>query len=400
VASRVLAMVIAAVALAGLAGCASGPVERPGTGIKLARSAEPDDIRAAIRRGAQFLVRYQNPDGSWGTARRTKGLNIYAPVPGAHHSFRVAVTALCVMALIEADLGDPAATDALDRGERYLLVELPKVRRDAPQCLYNVWTHAYGIRALVRMLAREPDDEKRRALIRRRITQQVDFLRRFESINGGWGYYDYTAKTQRPTAYSMSFTTATVLIALYEASRAGVDVPKQLVARGIDALKRQRNPDSTYLYSDRQMYYRGRNISRPGGSLGRSQACNLALRLWGDERVTDAVLSEWLTRLIDRNGWLSRARKMPIPHESWYQVSGYFFYYGHFYAAGCIEVIPPAGRPGHQRALARVLLALQETDGSWWDYPLYDYHQGYGTAMAMLALTGCLPADPEETRGH
>ena len=59
-------------------------------------------------------------------ARRTKGLNIYAPVPGAHHAFRVAVTALCVMALIEADLADPAAAGALARGEAYLLAELPQ----------------------------------------------------------------------------------------------------------------------------------------------------------------------------------------------------------------------------------------------------------------------------------
>jgi hypothetical protein len=35
---------------------------------------------------------------------------------------------------------------------------------------------------------------------------------------------------------------------------------------------------------------------------------------------------------------------------------------------------------------ARVLLPLQEKDGSWWDFPLYDYHQQYGTAFAVMAL--------------
>ena len=384
---------------AGLAGCASGPVYRPGTGVKLARSAEPEDIDAALRRGARFLVGYQNKDGSWGTARRTKRLNIYAPVPGAHHSFRVGGTALCVMALIETDLPDAPAA-ALNRGEAYLLAELPKVRRDAAGCLYNNWTHAYGIRALVCMLARRPADDKRCAEIRRQIAQQVDFLKRFECLNGGWGYYDRNAKTQRTTAYSMSFMTATVLIALHEARGAGIDVPKQMVSRGLDALKRQRKPDMTYLYSAPFWRAPMRDINRPGGSLGRSQPCNLALRLWGDKRITDAVLSEWLTRLCDRNGWLSRARKMPVPHESWFHVSGYFFYYGHFYAAGCIEALRPASRPPHRRDLARVLLALQETDGSWWDYPLYDYHQGWGTAMAMMALKRCRPADPEETHGN
>ena len=36
-----------------------------------------------------------------------------------------------------------------------------------------------------------------------------------------------------------------------------------------------------------------------------------------------------------------------------------------------------------------VLLALQEKDGSWWDYPLYDYHQPYGTAFALMSLQRC-----------
>src|SRR5207244_10444637 len=121
-------------------------------------------------------------------------------------------------------------------------------------------------------------------------------------------------------------------------------------------------------------------INRPGGSLGRSQACNVALRLWGDKAVTDGVMNEWLTRLFARNGWLDMGRKRPIPHESHFQVAGYFFYYGHYYAAHCIDELPPARRPPQRAQLATRLLGLQEKDGSWWDFPLYDYHQPYVTS--------------------
>ena len=34
-------------------------------------------------------------------------------------------------------------------------------------------------------------------------------------------------------------------------------------------------------------------------------------------------------------------------------------------------------------------MGLQEKDGSWWDFPLYDYHQQYGTAMAIMSLHRC-----------
>jgi hypothetical protein len=130
-------------------------------------------------------------------------------------------------------------------------------------------------------------------------------------------------------------------------------------------------------------------INRPGGSLGRSQACNLALRLFDQPDITDEVITVWLDRLFARNLWLDIGRKRPVPHESYFLVAGYFFYYGHYYAAHCIEQLPPSEQAPHQRQLARILLKLQERDGSWWDYPFYDYHQQYGTSMAVMSLVRC-----------
>ena len=131
------------------------------------------------------------------------------------------------------------------------------------------------------------------------------------------------------------------------------------------------------------------SINRPGGSLGRSQSCNIALRLWGDERITDQVLKTWLDRLFARNNWLGMGRKRPIPHESWFAVAGFFFYFGHYYASRCIEQLSENEQPFYQDHLAAGLMRLQEKDGFWWDYPFYDYHQQYGTAFALMSLQRC-----------
>ena len=77
--------------------------------------------------------------------------------------------------------------------------------------------------------------------------------------------------------------------------------------------------------------------------------------------LTDEVLKTWLDRLVVRNGWLDIGRKRPIPHESWFQVAGYFFYYGHYYAARCVELLPPEERRPYQDHLAMLLTALQST---------------------------------------
>ncbi|MFM7244414.1 MAG: hypothetical protein ACKO40_09625 [Planctomycetaceae bacterium] len=297
------------------------------------------EIDAAVARGREFLVRCQNTDGSFGSAERTKDLNIMAGV-GSHFGFRAATTALAVQGLIEEDDGSPAVAAAIDRGERWLLERLPDVRRDDPTMIYNVWAHAYGIQTLVAMHGRRPDDSARRDRIVSLIHGQIEKLGRYESAQGGWGYYDFTAGTQRPASSSTSFVNATVLIALHDATTIGVAPPEKLVRRAVEATEAQMLPDFSYLYGSYLKWQPRRAVNRPGGSLGRSQACNLALRLWGDERITDTVLEEWVDRLIVRNGWLELGRKRPIPHESFFQVAGYFYFYGHYYAARVLEVLP------------------------------------------------------------
>jgi hypothetical protein len=350
---------------------------------------DPAKIESSIARGVRFLLADQNADGSWGTAERTKDLNIYAPVPGAHQAFRAAVTALCVSALIET--GDKASPvqSAIDRGQTWLLENLPKVRRNSPDALYNVWAHGYGIQALVRLDRRRPDDPQLHERIKSLIAGQIDLLERYASVDGGWGYYDFRVRAKQPSSSSTSFMNAAVLIALKEAQGLGVDVPRKLSDRAIAATLRQRKPDGSYLYGEYLKWQPMDPINRPGGSLGRSQACNVALRLWGDERITEEVFVRWLDQLFARNLWLDLGRKRPMPHSSFYAVAGYFYYFGHYYAALAIEQLPQRQRGRHFDQLVARLLPLQEKDGSWWDYPLYNYHQQYGTAFALMGLVRC-----------
>ena len=103
------------------------------------------------------------------------------------------------------------------------------------------------------------------------------------------------------------------------------------------------------------------------------------------------MVAEWLDRLFARDMWLDLARKRPVPHDSYYSVAGYFYYFGHYYAALAIDELPLEERGPHFDQLAARLLPLQEKDGSWWDYPLYNYHQQYGTAFVLMAQARSRP---------
>jgi hypothetical protein len=345
-------------------------------------------IDKAIRRGVDFLLTNQNKSGSWGTPGLRGGVEIYAPVPGAHQAFESAVTAMAISALIEVGGDRSEVRAALERAEPWLMENLPKVRRATPDALYNIWSYIYGIQAFVRMSRRSEDPERRKKLAEL-ISGQIDLLRRYESVDDGWGYYDFRIGAKRPATDSTSFMTAAALVALREAKNLGVPVPDKLVKGAVESIHRQLLPDYSYIYGEYLKWYPRMPINRPGGSLGRSQACNLALRLWGDRKITDEIMKNWLDRLFSRNGWLDLGRKRPIPHESFFQVAGYFFYFGHYYAGLELAFLPEADRPFYQDQLATVILRLQSEDGSWWDYPLYDYHQQYGTAFALMTLRSC-----------
>ncbi len=353
-----------------------------------AESVPAAELEAAMARGVAYLLESQNRDGSWGSPRWTGGVD-QDPVPGAFHSFTVAVTAMCLEALLGA--GDsPPVRQAVDRAETYLFEQLPKLRRADPGNTPNIWGYCYGIQTLVELHRRAPHDQQRRRRIEDLIRLQLDGLKRFETVHGGWFYY--ASGFQRPMAPSCSFVNAAVLVALHRAKGLGLELDSRVLDRAIQTTKDQRLPDSSFLYARESPLDKAgaaHPINRPAGSLGRSQACNLALRLWGDARITDEVLEEWLNRLVTRHGWLDMGRGRPIPHESFASVSGYFFYFGHYYGGLCIGQLPEASRPFYQDHLARLVLPLQQKDGSWFDYPMYSYHKAYGTAFALMTLQCC-----------
>lgn len=351
----------------------------------------PEKLAQSIHRGVDFLIESQNPNGSWGGPQKTKGLNIYAPVPGAHHAFRAGASGLALAGLIDCRDDRPETLRAIQLGGKWMEEHLPKLRRANQTTTYNVWGHAYGLRALTR-LYQIAETEERRDHWRQLAQEQIDLLNRYEDLKGGWGYLDIYdgLTTRKPTGLPTSFTTATVLLAMHEARETmQAKLDPRIIKRGLAFLERQRTPDNSYVYSDPHRRVPRRPINRPAGSLARSQACNAALRAFDAEPITNEVLETWATRFIDREGFLSIGRKRPVPHETHFAISGYFYYYGIFYFTESADFLPPDRQPHHAKQLAAFIIHRQEKDGSWWDYPLYDYHQPYGTGYTLLAAAWC-----------
>lgn len=372
-----------------------------------------EKLDAAVLHGVQFLLKSQNRDGSWGLPIHTKRLNIYAP-DVAHTAYRSGTTALALESLLRVErllqespknrvLPELAAllpeiSASIDRCEVWMFDFMPKLKRSAQDCLYNNWGHAYGMSTFRLMYERKFPQKplkptelaERQERIREAIRYQIKMLESDECAKGGWCYYDREYSAEHPTASTLCFVTGTVLVSLADARECGVEIPEKLIKRGIASIIRQRRPNGSFAYGE-YTANRARAINHSAASLGRSQVCHLAMGLWGDTQyATQQEYKDWLNRLTARIGWLDIGRKRPVPHESWFQVAGYFYYYAHYYAARVIdELDDPEAQKVFANHLTAILLELQETDGSWWDYPLYDYHPYYGTGMAISTLIRC-----------
>ena len=346
-----------------------------------------DRIGVAKKKARTFLINSQLPNGAWGDATKTKGLNIYAPGPKAHLAFQTACTSLCVMSLA-AEHEQKGVKTALRRGTSYLLKNSPFVVRASGQWVGNIWSHAYMIQAFLKMRKVFP---ARQEEIDQAIKLQIKRLDSYAYLNGGWGYYNFRninglqIITKTPTGESASFITGTCLLALYKAQQAGFDVSKPLVSKAITNLSKQLNPDTTFLYSEDYKLYPKARISKEGGSAARTPNGLLALYRWKNQKVKKGTLDKGMNLFVRFERWLDLGRKKPVPHESYFGVAGYFYYFGHYYASECL-LESDFKQKERAKILANIIVSKQETNGSWFDYPLYNYGHFYGTGYALLCL--------------
>lgn len=382
--------------LVAIAGCALKPAsERVESGsnsgsspVSSGGSSSDAAVSETLSRGIAWLVANQNDDGSWGSFESARPSEIFLGTVASHRAFKDATSALATMALVPAATrGDRSAQSALERGAAYLVSTQPSLRATG-DTFYNVWTHTYLTQAAARLLASgllpssEPD-------LRRLLEREVGLLAATQAADGGWGYYDFNHAAAVPSGdMTTSFNTASALLALREAAAAGVGFPAPRLDDAVSVVERLRLPSGAYIYGTYAMFRQTANFNLVEGSLARSQPCNLALHLEGD-RVSLAGIESGLEAMRRDHKYLQIGQGRPRPHEAYYQNSGYYYLYGHWYAAENAGLLAASPRREYTAWLEGVLAGIQNPDGSWLDFPMYGYGHPYGTSFGVLALERC-----------
>lgn len=358
--------------------------------------------RAGLDKALEYLLAQQEEDGAFGHWRFSSSPDDKNwMVPEQHYAFQVACTGITCVTLM--DLGDLLSEEgekALERALDNICIQ-GRRKRIANWDTDNLWGYVYVLEAVARALA-EPEPrfgEERRQRLRKLGEDLIVILGNYQSPDGGWAYYDDPPYTRRPT-WGTSFVTASLLLIFEQCEEVGLAVPDQMQERGLRALRRTRLPNGAYDYniapiqSTRNLL----SINQIKGSLCRIQVGNLALRRLGEPgEVTDQNIVTGLEQLIRHHKFISLSRGRIYPHEAYYANSGYFFFYGHYYASDVIRQLPWNLREQWWPVICQKILETQEADGSMWDYAFFTYHRIYGTAWSISVLAKAL-ADGEEMK--
>jgi hypothetical protein len=301
---------------------------------------------ASIARALEFLKKSQDPDGAWKSGGFGKATS---------------VTSLAVMAYLAAGHvpGEPGPyRDTVERGIRYVLAN-QKVNGMLVSNTSHGPMYCHGISTLMlaEVAGMTPDpamsDEVRAALARAvGLILKAQELHKDPENEGGWRYQP----TSRDSDISV---TGWQVMALRAAKEAGCNVPSAHIDRAIDYLKRCAARQGGFGYQPGQ----APNNPRTGTGI-------LALEICGAHHTPEALAgAEYLLKHPPR--WSSE-----------------YFFYEVYYCPQAMSQVGEKHFQAYYPKLEAILLAHQESDGSWLSGDGNDRSGGrnYCTAMAVLAL--------------
>ena len=322
--------------------------------------------REAADRGLQYLVSTQRKDGSWTGDVGYKLNNGYEV--WNHNSGHLGVTALAGMAFL-AGGHVPGRGPYGQNVERAVDFVLSSVRDDGyiTRNETRMYSHAFATLFLAEVYGMDDRDNVRPVL-----QKAVDLIVASQNSQGGWRYTPHSADADMSVA-------ACQVMALRAARNIGIQVPRSTIDRAVKYVK-----DSAVREGDPAPY---RWVPDPPGSF-RYQPSYEARASWPLTAAGITILTNagvYADTDLENGLRYLEGEVESFSREWGLRRSGhYFFYYGHYYAVQAFHLAGGERYRDYFKTVERILLNMQNENGSWPN--AVGPGRDYGTATACLIL--------------
>jgi hypothetical protein len=292
--------------------------------------AEPIDEKhqKSIDKGLEWLKKTQQKDGTWSTGGQNP----------------VSMTAMAGLAMLcegstvsqgkyreeIRKAADWLMKRSMKGGGRNGLIGNPDHPGETGRYMYG---HGFAMLFLASVYGEE-EDKERRAELKDILTRAVLYCGSAQSTQGGWFY---TSKTEGHDSDEGSVT-VTQMQGMRACRDAGIPVPKEIMQKGAEYLRKSTAADNGVVYS----LGRG-GIGMPAGG-GRPALTAAAIAcLFSNGNYKDAYVKKWFTYCYDPNR-RDNEQKIPIGGPGGARAG--FDEYTHFYYSASIYFI---GEDGYQK---------------------------------------------------
>ena len=196
----------------------------------------PPKVREAVDRGLKWFAETQHRDGHW-------------DANGGQYPTTMTALAGMVMLMEGSTPRDgkyaenirKAVDWLMDRSQRNGLIGNPNNPTEAGRYMYG---HGYGLLFLSQVYGEEEDNDRRRKL-EAILTRAVDFIGKAQTPRGGWGY----VSSADGGGFDEGSVTITQVQALRAARNAGITVPKSIIDKAQEYLKKCTTARGGVIYS-------------------------------------------------------------------------------------------------------------------------------------------------------
>ncbi len=207
-----------------------------------ATAAEPAGIKKAevdemVGKGLEWLKRQQHSDGSW-------------TAPGGQHPTTMTALAGMAMLMEGSTLREGKYSDQLVKAVDWFL----KGRQQQSGLLVDpsnpteggvhIYGHGFGMMFLASVYGEE-DDVNRRKKLEKALKIAVQFSGKAQTDQGGWGY----VSAKEGGGFDEGSTTITQLQGLRAARNAGITVPKEIIDKATEYLRKCTTPRGGLIYN-------------------------------------------------------------------------------------------------------------------------------------------------------